>query len=166
MTHNSDYGNPNTETLDGIEARLDRLVAWYGDGADGAAPTRAQWRALLERPADQPVTVVNFFKLRGQAVYPEGTEATNASGSSGKEAFDRYAAVSGPTLEKVGGRFLLLAPFEAALMGAEEDWDLVVVGTYPDSEALLALHEDADYRSVYPHRSAALERQKVFACSA
>ncbi|WP_421938200.1 DUF1330 domain-containing protein [Pelagibius sp.] len=69
-------------------------------------------------------------------------------------------------MEKVGGRFLLLAPFESALMGAEEDWDLVVVGTYPDSKALLALHEDADYRSVYPHRSAALERQKVFACSA
>ncbi len=166
MTHNSDYGNPNTETLDGTEARLDRLVAWYGDGADGTAPTRAQWRALLERPADQPVTVVNFFKLRGQAVYPEGAETMQTPGVSGKEAFDRYAAVSGPTLEKVGGRFLLLAPFEAALMGAEEDWDLVVVGTYPDTEALLALHEDAAYRSVYPHRSAALERQKVFACSA
>ncbi|WP_299399751.1 DUF1330 domain-containing protein [Pelagibius sp.] len=171
MTHNSDYGNsnhgnPNIDTSETVEARLDRLVAWYGDGADGTAPTRAQWRALLERPSDQAVTVVNFFKLRRRAVYPEDAEATKTSGISGKEAFDRYAAVSGPTLEKVGGRFLLLAPFEAALMGAAEDWDLVVVGTYPDSEALLALHEDADYRSVYPHRSGALERQKVFACSA
>ena len=159
-------GNANIDTLETIEARLDRLVAWYGDGADGAAPTRDQWRRLLERPTDRPVTVVNFFKLRARAAYAEGTEAANTNTSSGKEAFDRYAAVSGPTLEKVGGRFLLLAPFESALMGAEEDWDLVVVGTYPDSEALLALHEDADYRSVYPHRSAALERQKVFACSA
>lgn len=165
MTHNKDHGNSDIGNQT-IETRLDRLVAWYGDGADGAAPTRAQWRALLERPADQPVTVVNFFKLREEAAYSEGMETMSPPGASGKEAFDRYAAVSGPTLEKVGGRFLLLAPFEAALMGAEEDWDLVVVGTYPDSEALLALHEDADYRSVYPHRSAALERQKVFACSA
>ncbi len=155
MTRKSD-----SEATQSIDARLDSLVAWYGEGGDGGAPTRAQWRVLLERPAETPITIVNFFKLRAEAAYAEAT----ATKVSGKEAFDRYAAVSGPAVEKAGGRFLLLAPFEAAFMGAEEDWDLVVVGSYPDKNSLLALHEDPDYRAVYPHRRAALERQKVFAC--
>ena len=141
-----------------IEARLDRLCAWFGDGADGSAPSRDQWRAILDRPAAKPITIVNFFKLRAEAAY------TGSAAATGRQAFDRYAAVSGPAVEKVGGRFLLLAPFETAFMGAEEEWDLVVVGNYPGSEALLALHEDAAYRAAYPHRRAALARQKVFAC--
>lgn len=151
--------NDGIESNSDIKERLDRLTGWYGDGADGSAPTRNQWQALLERPAAAPITIVNFFKLRDRAAYGKGAETV-----SGREAFDRYAAVSGPALEKAGGRFLVLASFEATFMGADEDWDLVVVGSYPDSEALLALHEDPDYRAVYLHRTAALERQKVFAC--
>ncbi len=146
-----------------LEAALDRLTAWYGDGADGTAPTRSQWRALLQRPQDQPISLINFFKMRDAAGYPtdSGQEA-----ATGEEAFQRYAEVSVPTVEKVGGRFLLLAPFEFAFMGPGEDWDLVAIGSYPNAGALLALLEDAGYRAAYPHRSAALERQRVLACAA
>lgn len=153
-------GNQNIDAKRNIEQRLDQLLAWYGESDDGSAPTRAQWRAVLERPAEQPINIVNFFKLRDRAAYADGS----GEPLTGQQAFDRYAAVSGPTMDKVGGRFLLLAPFETTFMGAEEDWDLVVVGSYPNTESLLALHEDADYRAVYPHRNAALARQKVLAC--
>jgi len=146
-----------------LEAALDRLTAGYGDGADGSAPTRAQWRALLQRPQDAPITLINFFKMRAAAVY---SESASDPVPSGEQAFQRYAEVSVPTVEKVGGRFLLLAPFEFAFMGAHEDWDLVAIGSYPNATALLALLEDAGYRAAYPHRSAALERQKVLACAA
>jgi len=145
-----------------IDARIAHLAGWYGEGADGSAPTRDQWRALLARPQDQPITLINFFKLRGQAVYPEGAAQEAASG---EEAFARYAEVSVPTVEKVGGRFLLLAPFEATFMGAGEDWDLVAIGSYPNAAALLTLLEDAAYIAAYPHRTAALDRQKVLACA-
>ena len=145
-----------------LETKIARLAGCYGEGEGGGAPTRDQWRALLQRPQDQPITLINFFKLRGQAVYPKDTaqEAT-----SGEEAFARYAEVSVPTVEKVGGRFLLLAPFEATFMGAGEDWDLVAIGSYPSAAALLALLEDDAYIAAYPHRTAALERQKVLACA-
>jgi len=146
-----------------LEAALDRLTAGYGDGADGSAPTRAQWRALLQRPQDAPITLINFFKMRAAAVYSEGA---SDPATSGEQAFQRYAEVSVPTVEKVGGRFLLLAPFEFAFMGPEEDWDLVAIGSYPNAAALLALLEDAGYRAAYRHRSAALERQRVLACTA
>ena len=146
---------------DNIETRLDQLIAWYGEGSDASSPTRQQWRGILERPQHEPITLINFFKLRRQARYPEAAEA-----STGQEAFDRYAAVSVPTVEKVGGRFLLLAPFEASFIGETEDWDLVAIGAYPKTSALFVLLEDPDYRAAYPHRCAALERQKVIACSA
>jgi uncharacterized protein (DUF1330 family) len=146
-----------------LDTSLDRLIGWYGDGAEGNAPTRSQWRALLQRPQDQPVSLINFFKMRAEAVYPTDSPHNAATG---EQAFQRYAEVSVPTVEKVGGRFLLLAPFEFGFMGPEEDWDLVAIGSYPNATVLLALLEDADYRAAYPHRSAALERQKVLACAA
>lgn len=143
-----------------IEVRVDRLVTWYGDGGDGSSPTREQWRHLLGRPADAPVTLINFFKMRARARYPEGADVVGEPGS-GRDAFSRYGAVSIPTLEKVGGKFLLIAPFETMFVGEEEDWDLIAIGSYPNKTAVLALFEDHGYRDVFHHRTAACERQKV-----
>jgi uncharacterized protein (DUF1330 family) len=115
------------------------------------------------------VTLVNFFKLRAKAQYEDADGRTTGQpetatldrAESGGEAMMRYASVSGPALEKVGGRFLLMAPFEASLMGAEESWDLVVIGSYPSREAAVALFEDEAYAQAYAHRRAAVERQRV-----
>lgn len=152
-----------------LEDRVARLIARYGDGSDGASPTAEQWRQVLGRPAGSPLTLINFFKLRERALYPDEAiaSATSASGhmESGKAAFDRYAAVSIPCMEKIGGRFLLVAPFEAGFVGPDEDWDLVAIGTYADTEVLLSLWEDADYHAAYPHRTAACARQKVAICA-
>lgn len=153
----------NTIAISDLEARVERLVGWYGDGSDGASPTREQWRCLAGRPADRPVSLVNFFKLRDGADYPADA-AERGDGLTGQQAFDRYAAVSMPTLAKVGGRFLLVAPFAGAFVGEPDDWDLVAIGSYPGPEAVLALFEDAGYRAVFGHRTAACVRQKVVLC--
>lgn len=144
-----------------IDERVERLVAGYGDGSDGAAPTAAQWRRVLERPAGGAPILVNLFKLRDRARYPAGARDADPS-RSGPEASARYSAVSVPTLQKVGGRFLAAGPFASTLLGGDEAWDLVAIGSYPDDAALLALFEDADYREAFVHRRAACERQKVF----
>ena len=143
------------------QARVDQLVKWYGEGADGSSPTHDQWARIVGRPEDQPITLINFFKMRDLALYSDNEQ----SSVSGQEAFERYAAVSMPTLEKVGGSFLLVAPFEGMFAGAPEDWDLVAIGSYPNTAALLNLFEDEAYRSVFNHRVAACERQRVFVCS-
>ena len=144
-----------------IEQRVARLVEWYGDGADGATPTAEQWRRLLSRQTGAGPTLINFFKLRDRAVYGDGSDDTPCSG---EDAFQRYAAVSVPTLEKVGGHFLLRAAFESDFIGESEDWDIVAVGAYPNLDAALALFEDPDYRRAYRHRAAACARQKVVFC--
>lgn len=145
------------------EKRIEALVSAYGDGSDGASPLAGQWRALMVRPDGARVTLINFFKLRERARYPASAAAADCSG---QEAFGRYAVVSAPGLEKVGGRFLVLAPFEMSFVGGDEDWDFVAVGTYPDKEAVLALFEDKAYRQAFAHRVAACERQKVLLCAA
>ncbi len=146
------------------EATLNSLLAHYGDGADGMAPTRAQWVRLLEGPLEAPITLINFFKLSAVANPVSGRSNGEAAGSGG-EAIMRYAAVSGPALERVGGRFLLTAPFEGCLMGEgeDDDWDLVAIGSYPSRGALFDLFLAPDYVAAYADRRAALERQKVVA---
>lgn len=143
------------------EAIRNQLVVWYGDGSTGFVPRPDQWAYVLDRDADQPLTLINFFKFREVADYDGKTVRM-----SGSEAFDQYAAVSVPTMERVGGTFLLVAPFEAALVGKDEDWDLVAIGSYPNQQAFLDLYQDAAYREAFKHRTAACAAQKVLIASA
>lgn len=143
-----------------IDRRVVQLCEWYGDGRDGACPTPAQWRQILERPAAKALTLINFFRLREVAAYQDAAET-----ASGQEAFARYAEVSMPTMERVGGRFLLVGPYEGMFLGEPEDWDLIAVGSYPDSDAFMALYGDPGYRAAFRHRTAACARQKVVVCA-
>lgn len=136
------------------------FVDWYGDGTDGSCPTVQQWQRIFALPADAPVTLVNFFKLNESAQYPEGFAGMEIN-VTGQEAFDRYASVSIPTLDKVGGRFLHVGPFAGQFIGEEEDWDIIAIGAYPNRHALIALYSDEGYRNVFVHRSAACTRQRV-----
>jgi uncharacterized protein (DUF1330 family) len=142
------------------ERSVASLIERYGDGLDGSSPTAVQWARLLEGPADAPITLINLFKLRATV---HDAEAGAAPAATGGEAMMRYAAVSGPALEKAGGRFLLTAPCEGSLMGDDEDWDMVAIGSYPSRDALFALFDDEDYREAFRDRMAAVERQRVLA---
>lgn len=84
-----------------IDEKTERLASLYGNGAGAAAPTPDQWRHVLERSSGCPETRVNFFKMRKEASYSDPSVGT----VSGQEAFDRYAAVSVPTLANVGAPF-------------------------------------------------------------
>ncbi len=142
-----------------VNEQTDNFLAWYGGGDNGSSPTAAQWSRLMQRPADKPVTLVNLFKIRDVAEYENGGD-----GISGHEAFSSYSAVSIPTMERVGGKFLYVGPFQGSFLGDDEQWDLVAIGAYPDLHALVNLYSDEGYRSVFHHRAAACERQKVFVC--
>ncbi len=149
----------NTSTQ--IEARIERLVDAYGDGADGTCPTREQWQNLFARPADEPVTFVNFFKLRDVPQYADSETERHENGQS---AFDAYASVSIPAVADAGGEFRFVGQFEAGFIGDTGDWDIVAVGAFPTVEHFMALFENPDYIAAYVHRRAACERQQVSMC--
>ncbi|WP_299867186.1 DUF1330 domain-containing protein [uncultured Roseobacter sp.] len=145
-----------TDTIDTAD-RIDALIAHYGNGEDGSSPTRTQWARIFARDPAHPITLLNFFKLRAAAEYAPGI---NLAGS-GQDAFERYAAVSIPSMEEAGGKFLMVAPFEGSFAGTEKDWDVIAVGSYPDAHALLTLYENSDYQEAYFHRTAACAAQEV-----
>lgn len=140
------------------EKRVERLIKDYGKGTDGSSPTLKQWHMLLALPASEPVSLINFFKMRERAQYPRGSSAAPCSG---EEAFQRYASVSGGALEQVGGQFLLVSPFKGGFVGQSEDWDLIAIGTYPNTDKVLSLFENTEYQQAYIHRTAACARQTV-----
>jgi len=142
-----------------VNQQISQFAQWYGPGIDGSSPTEHQWTQILARDPDKPVTLINFFKLRKKADYSEEEADT-----SGQEAFASYASVSVPAMERAGGSFLYVGPFQGMFLGEAEDWDLVAIGAYPDLKALTALYSDETYRSAFHHRTAACERQKVIVC--
>lgn len=137
-----------------LTGRVERLRQQY---ASIGGPAAAQWDHLLSVPAGRPVSLVNLFAFREVAEYADPDVAP----TTGRDAFDAYAAVSGPALDRVGGRFVHFGTHRGNLVGEEESWDLLVVGEYPDVAAVLALHEDPAYQAAYVHRVAACERQRV-----
>ncbi len=137
---------------------IEKFIDIYGDGLDGSSPTVDQWQHIFARDREQPITLVNFFKFREQSTYAGDQDYS----CTGEEAFARYAAVSMPSLEKAGGKFLMVAPIEAMFAGSEEEWDLIAIGSYPKTASLIALFEDSDYQQAFFHRTAACEKQKVF----
>lgn len=147
-----------------MNEQIQQLCEWYGDGSDGSCPTAVQWARILAQPSGKPVTLVNFFKLRANAQYEENGVENDLPGS-GDDAFGRYAAVSIPTMEKVGGNFLHVGPFVGTFLGEDEDWDIIAIGAYPTLKSFLGLYTDKEYRKAFVHRTAACERQKVLICA-
>ncbi|GGX69793.1 hypothetical protein GCM10007385_43760 [Tateyamaria omphalii] len=151
-----------TNTARSIQNRIESILANWGTSSNGL-PDEATWDALAQCAKDQPVTLVNFFKMRDSASYPSGT-AMVEDRISGQDAFQRYAAVSIPSVEQAGGKFLMVAPFACTFIGPTEDWDLVAIGSYPNPGTLLSLFEMDAYREAYIHRVAACRDQRVSLC--
>lgn len=147
-----------------IDTIVARLCKWYSQEPATSRPTENQWIRVLDGSMDRPVTLINFFKFREHANYATDDPGV-ATTMTGQEAFGRYAAISMPVMERIGGKFLLVGPFEGAFLGEEEDWDLIAIGSYPDRQALLNLYSDGDYRAAFRHRTAACTRQKVVMCA-
>jgi len=144
-------------------SRITAIIQAYGAGPEVGMPSRDTWARLAEISPDQPVTLVNFFKMRDRAYYPAAFVDDDVD-VDGETAFNRYASVSMPSLEKVGGRFLLVSPFGETFIGSIENWDLVAVGAYPGPGSIISLFELPEYRQAYVHRTAACATQRVSLC--
>lgn len=146
-----------------IQQEVQQFCDWYGDGTDGRAPSAAQWQRVLARSFEKPLTLINFFKFRSKAVYPADVDMGQEV-LSGNDAFGRYSAVSMPAMQQAGGSFLHVGPFFGNFTGADEDWDIVAIGAYPDLKSFLKLFTNPAYQAAFVHRVAACEHEKVLIC--
>jgi len=135
---------------------IEEFIAMYGEGKN--YPTRSQWQRLIEGDMSQPLTVVNFFKLRELA-----DPAMIEEAMSGEQAFAKYAETSVPKVSEVGGHFALRGAVEGDFIGEDlENWHIIAIGQYPKREYFLELLSDQDYKKAFKYRQAAIESQNVY----
>jgi uncharacterized protein (DUF1330 family) len=120
-------------------------------------PNADALKALLERPDEGPVVMLNLLKFKPRAAGEEGT---------GREAYARYEAVAVKMIEAGGGKLLWAGRPTQVLIGTEADrWDAIALVQYPSPRAFFDMISEAEYQKAHAHREAGLERTVLIACA-
>lgn len=119
----------------------------------GLEPTSAQLAALVSRPPDEPVVMVNLLKFKTPG---------------GVESYQRYGWEVLPHLQRAGGIVRYLGGTPAFVIGQGERpwWDAILIVEYPTPQAFIDMVTNPEYLRVHEHRAAALERGDLIATSA
>jgi len=114
-------------------------------------PTRQQFDTFKNLPRDTPIMMLNLIRLRDEAQYPDGRNA------SGAAAYKSYGEEGEPIFKSVGGEIIWRGKPECVVIGPlEEAWDLAFIARYPNAGAFMAMITDADYKQAVVHRQAAV----------
>jgi uncharacterized protein (DUF1330 family) len=95
---------------------------------------------------DGPVVMLNLIALQ-----PDG----------GLERYGLYGEAVAPILERIGGRLLFSGAGGAALIGAEQEWDLVLLVEYPSRAAFLGMIGSPEYQAIAHLRTEAITASEL-----
>lgn len=124
-------------------------------------PTPERLEDFLKASEATPLVMINLLRYRERAAYPPGSDAEPCSG---REAYQRYAAVALRTVAEAGGRPLWLGEVASTLIAPDgEAWDDAILVEYPSRKAFLDMIARPDYQAASVHRSAALEDSRLVA---
>ncbi|MDH6245853.1 DUF1330 domain-containing protein [Mycobacterium sp. OTB74] len=114
--------------------------------------TPAQITALMSRPTDAPVVMVNLLKFKQDG---------------GWERYLQYGEEVAPHLERVGAtiRYGGTAPANIIGDGERPWWDAILIVEYPTPAAFIDMVTSESYAAVHKHRAAALDRGDLIATS-
>jgi uncharacterized protein (DUF1330 family) len=120
-------------------------------------PEPEQIKELLSGPADTPVVMLNLLTFKERASAPD-------EGSSGAEAYARYAAEMRKVVESYGGRFIWSGRVDSFVIGAStERFDVIGLVEYPSRKAFVQVTQDPRVAEIGVHRAAGLESQWLVA---
>ena len=125
-------------------------------------PNAEQFTAYASSDNDGEVVMLNLLKFKARAD-DDGTDA----GSSGADAYGRYADSVIKMVEARGGKLLWLGRADHVFIGDVDanDWDSVALVSYPNRQAFLDMISTPDYQDAHEHRSAGLEDTLLIACT-
>jgi uncharacterized protein (DUF1330 family) len=114
--------------------------------------TPEQITALMSRPADAPVVMVNLLKFKE---------------IGGLERYLQYGQEVAPHLERVGATVRYGGATPAVIIGDGERpwWDVILIVEYPTPAAFIEMVTTEEYAKVHEHRAAALDRGDLIATS-
>ena len=115
---------------------------------------------LAKIPDGQPFAVINLNLYKEWAEYPEGTVSEKLTG---QQAYERYAELSTPFVNKVGGVPMWRGSFGLVLIGPDDArWDEILIMQYPERSAFEKMLADPDYQEIVFHRTAAIKDSRLF----
>lgn len=119
-------------------------------------PTKQAFAAFRADDRSGPIHMLNLVRLRDQARYPDGRQATGA------EAYAAYGRESAAVFSRLGGKIVWRGRFEQMLIGPpEERWDHCFIAEYPSVAAFVEMIRDPLYREAVKHRQAAVEDSRL-----
>lgn len=119
-------------------------------------PTKEAFAKFRADDRPGPIHMLNLIKLRPQATYPDGRQAT------GMQAYLRYGQDSAPALAKAGGKIVWRGTFEMVVIGPDsEGWDVCFIAEYPSVQAFVDMVRDPIYREAVKHRQAAVKDSRL-----
>lgn len=119
-------------------------------------PTKEIFAAFRANDRPGPIHMLNLVRLRSQAAYSDGRQATGA------EAYAAYGRESGPVFTRLGGRIVWRGNFELMLIGpTDERWDHCFIAEYPNVAAFVEMIRDPLYREAVKHRQAAVADSRL-----
>ncbi|HEX5066796.1 MAG TPA: DUF1330 domain-containing protein [Myxococcota bacterium] len=130
-------------------------------GSTAIAPDAAAIAAFNQSDPDVGFAMLNLNQFRAQAAPPPGDDAD--AGSTGEEAYERYARTALWHVMRRGGSILFAGQPIGLVAGAagsalDQRWNQVALVFYPSRRHMRDMLADPDYRAAVPHRVAGLER--------
>ena len=120
-------------------------------------------KELRSRDKTQPIVVLNFFKFRDIAAYPDNNRKRKISG---QKAYNKYARVPQKFFPIYGMEIMVGGNFISSIVGDNNsDWDSYAFVKYPSLEILEMMTSTKIYQEALIHREAALENPVVYISS-
>ena len=115
---------------------------------------------LLKIPDGQPFALINLLQYKEWADYPAETVTERLTG---QQAYEHYAELSVPIINKVGGVPMWRGDFGVNLIGPEDEkWDEMLIMQYPTRGSFERMLADPDYQSILFHRTAAVKDSRLY----
>ncbi|MDC0067684.1 DUF1330 domain-containing protein [Gammaproteobacteria bacterium] len=115
-----------------------------------------QWDALAEMGDIGRVYMINMFKFKERAVYPDGRE----SDLSGVEAYGLYGAETAKLLAEMGATIAHSSEMLGMIVGEVENlWDSMAIVDYPSLPQFMEMVDSDAWQAHAIHREAGLAGQ-------
>ncbi len=95
---------------------------------------------------DGPIVMLNLLAMK-----PDG----------GFEKYGLYGKAVAPLLERAGGRLAFTGVGGVALIGSDQNWDLVLLVEYPSRKAFLEMIGSPEYQAIAHLRSEAITTSEL-----
>lgn len=120
-------------------------------------PNAEQFTDYVQSDLEGEVVMLNLLAFKERAADGSG---------SGRGAYARYGDDVGRMIEARGGKVIFMGEARHVFVGDPEanEWDVVVLVSYPSRQAFIEMVSTPEYAATHTHREAGVERTVVVAC--